>query len=199
MYSCNPPHKDSKSREQRKIYLSEVKAPTSKQGNLSGKIPPPLRPVCRFMLLLPHETLPYRFGWHRLGAGHSRHFRAVTAYHAVPVARRCAVGAFLAPALRMAVKPPVVRGVHSSLSRNPCHTASCQSRFAFAHVGNDALLCLCPAVRNALGAGVVACNRVGRFVAHPFFSDIAQIVQKIVYLWTFITILLTKSLKIFQG
>lgn len=50
------------------------------------------------------------------------------------------LGAFFAPALRLAARTPLFRRVCTELPRKSRHTAPCQDHFPDAHVGDDALL-----------------------------------------------------------
>ena len=128
-------------------------------------------PAPEFVLFLPHENSSRRIGMHLVRAGHRRHIRPPAAYHAVPVAIGGLLGAFFAPALRLAARTPLFRRVCTELPRKSRHTASRQDRFAHADVGNDALLRFCAALRMVVGAGRAARRRRGRYLAYSFVCD----------------------------
>ena len=125
-------------------------------------------PAPEFVLFLPHENSSRRIGMHLVRAGHRRHIRPPAAYHAVPVAIGGLLGAFFAPALRLAARTPLFRRVCTELPRKSRHTAPCQDHFPDAHVGDDALLHFRAAYRLVVGAGSPTCRRHWRDVAYPF-------------------------------
>ena len=109
-------------------------------------------PAPEFVLFLPHENSSRRIGMHLVRAGHRRHIRPPAAYHAVPVAIGGLLGAFFAPALRLAARTPLFRRVCTELPRKSRHTAPCQDHFPDAHVGDDALLHFLAAYRLVVAA-----------------------------------------------
>ena len=128
-------------------------------------------PAPEFVLFLPHENSSRRIGMHLVRAGHRRHIRPPAAYHAVPVAIGGLLGAFFAPALRLAARTPLFRRVCTELPRKSRHTASRQDRFAHADVGNDALLHLLPDSTNRNKDSIVPC-RCGGDLAYTVIQDV---------------------------